>query len=66
MRKHIVRYDYYIELTTDSTLSNVTLYLPLPVINNTSSVGMDILENGFNDDDDPSWNFPKHYFLTRL
>ena len=50
-------YEYYIELATDSTLSNVTLYLPLPVINNTSSVGMDILEHGFNDDDDPSWKY---------
>lgn len=50
-------YNYYIELTTDSTLNNVTLYLPLPVINNTSSVGLDILEHGFNDDEDPSWKY---------
>lgn len=56
-RNHISSYDYYIELTTDSTLSNITLYLPLPVINNTSSVGVDILEHGFNDDDDPSWKY---------
>ncbi|WP_229390345.1 hypothetical protein [Methanosarcina sp. DH2] len=56
-RNRISSYDYYVELTTDSTLSNVTLYLPLPVINNTSSVGMDIIEHGFNDDDDPSWKY---------
>lgn len=43
-------------LTTDSTLSNVTLYVPLPVINNTSSVGMDIVEHDF-DDDNPSWEY---------
>ncbi|MDQ1279392.1 MAG: hypothetical protein QG670_654 [Thermoproteota archaeon] len=49
-------YGYHVELTADSTLSNVTLYLPLPVINNTSSVGMDIIEHDFNDDD-PSWKY---------
>ena len=50
-------YEYYVELTTDSTLNNVTLYLPLPVINNTSSVGLDLLNGGFNDNDDPSWKY---------
>jgi hypothetical protein len=45
-------YDYDVELTTDSTLRNVTLYLPLPVINNTSSLGLDIIEHDFNADDD--------------
>jgi hypothetical protein len=49
-------YDYDVILTTDSTLSNVTLYLPIPVINNTSSVGMDIVEHNFNNDD-PSWEY---------
>jgi hypothetical protein len=49
-------YVYNIMLTTDSTLSNVTLYVPLPVINNTSSVGMDIVEHDFNDDN-PSWEY---------
>jgi hypothetical protein len=49
-------YDYNVMLTTDSTLSNMTLYLPLPVINNTSSVGMDIVENHFNNND-PSWEY---------
>ena len=49
-------YVYNIMLTTDSTLSNVTLYIPLPVINNTSSVGMDIIEHDFNNDD-PSWEY---------
>jgi hypothetical protein len=49
-------YDYDVMLTTDSTLSNVTLYLPIPVINNTSSVGTDIVEHHFNDDD-PSWEY---------
>lgn len=49
-------YDYNVMLTTDSTLSNMTLYLPLPVINNTSSVGMDIVEHHFNNND-PSWEY---------
>ena len=49
-------YDYDVMLTTDSTLSNMTLYLPLPVINNTSSVGMDIVEHHFNNND-PSWEY---------
>lgn len=49
-------YDYDVILTTDSTLINVTLYLPLPAINKTSSVGMDIVEHKFNDDD-PSWEY---------
>ncbi|AKB74090.1 hypothetical protein MSLAZ_0829 [Methanosarcina lacustris Z-7289] len=55
-RNHMSSYDYRVELTTDSTLSNVTLYLPLPVINNTSSVGTDIVENHFNDYD-RSWKY---------
>ena len=45
-------YGYDVDLTTDSALRNVTLYLPLPVINNTSSVGVDIIEHDFNADDD--------------
>ncbi len=49
-------YDYDVILTTDSTLSNATLYLPLPVINSTSSVGMDIVEHHFNNND-PSWEY---------
>jgi hypothetical protein len=55
-RNHMSSYDYRVELTTDSTLSNVTLYLPLPVINNTSSVGTDIVEHHFNDYDH-SWKY---------
>ncbi|RXA14367.1 hypothetical protein EQO05_15200 [Methanosarcina sp. MSH10X1] len=49
-------YDYDVMLTTDSTLSNMTLYLPLPVINNTSYVGMDIVEHHFNNNE-PSWEY---------
>lgn len=49
-------YGYDVVLTTDSTLSNVTLYLPLPVINNTSSVGVDIVEHHFNNNE-PSWEY---------
>lgn len=49
-------YNYNVILTKDSTLSNVTLYLPLPVINNTSPVGMDIVEHHFNNND-PSWEY---------
>ncbi|AKB80793.1 hypothetical protein MSBR3_0215 [Methanosarcina barkeri 3] len=49
-------YDYDVILTTDSTLSNATLYLPLPVINNTSSVGVDTVEHHFNNNN-PSWEY---------
>ncbi|AKB74093.1 hypothetical protein MSLAZ_0832 [Methanosarcina lacustris Z-7289] len=49
-------YDYDVMLTTDSTLNNVTLYIPLPVINDTSYVGMDIIEHHFNNHD-PSWEY---------
>ena len=49
-------YDYDVVLTTDSTLNNVTLYIPLPVINDTSYVGMDIIEQHFNNHD-PSWEY---------
>lgn len=49
-------YYYIVIITTDSTLNNVTLYLPLPVINNTSSVGMDIIEHHFNNNN-PSWEY---------
>lgn len=49
-------YDYDVILTTDSTLNNATLYLPLPVINNTSSVGVDTVEHHFNNND-PSWEY---------
>jgi hypothetical protein len=49
-------YDYNAILTVDSTLSNLTLYLPLPVINNISSVGANIVEHHFNNND-PSWEY---------
>lgn len=49
-------YDYNAILTVDSTLSNLTLYLPLPVINNISSVGANIVEHQFNNSD-PSWEY---------
>lgn len=49
-------YDYDVILTTDSTLSNATLFLPLPVINNTSSVGVDTVKHHFNNND-PSWEY---------
>jgi len=49
-------YDYDVIITTDSTLNNATLYLPLPVINNTSSVGVDTVEHRFNNND-PSWEY---------
>ncbi|MDN5309228.1 MAG: hypothetical protein PWP14_622 [Methanolobus sp.] len=49
-------YDYDVTFTTDSALSNVTLYIPLPVVNNTSSVGQYIIEHDFNNDD-PSWEY---------
>jgi hypothetical protein len=55
-RNHMSSYGYDVMLTTDSTLNNVTLYLPLPVINNTSSVGTDIVEHHFNNYDH-SWKY---------
>ena len=60
---HRSSYHYEVMLTRDSTLKNVTLYLPLPVINNTSSVGMDIVEHHFNNKD-PSWESPWEYALV--
>ncbi len=44
-------YDYEVTITTNSNLSNVTLYLPIPVRDNTSSVGQYIAENNFTSDD---------------
>jgi hypothetical protein len=49
-------YDYDVTFTTNSNLSNVTLYIPIPVMDNASSVGQDIVENKFNNDD-PSWEY---------
>ncbi len=49
-------YDYDVTITTDSNLSNVTLYLPIPVRDNTSSVGRHIAENNFSSDD-PAWKY---------
>ncbi|WP_243466403.1 hypothetical protein [Methanosarcina mazei] len=52
-RNHMSSYNFDVKLTTDSTLSNVTLYLPLPV---TNKQHIDIVEHNFNDDD-PSWKY---------
>lgn len=41
-------YVYDIEVTTDAPLSNVTFYVPLPMLNNTSSAGQDIINSSSN------------------
>lgn len=41
-------YYYDIEITTDSPMSNVIFYMPLPMLNNTSSVEQDILNSTYN------------------
>lgn len=52
--------NYNVYITTDEILQNVTLYVPLPVHNNTSSVGQNILETNFNGGD-PSWEYELVY-----
>lgn len=48
--------NYDVRIVTDSTLHNVTLYIPLPVVNNTSSVGQNIIDTNFNDQKS-SWEY---------
>jgi hypothetical protein len=40
-------YPYTVSISTDQILNNVTLYIPLPVLNNTSSVDQDIIDHNF-------------------
>ena len=40
-------YYYLIQITTDSPLSNVTFYMPLSMLNNTSSVGQNIINSTY-------------------
>ena len=49
-------YGYSVEISPNATLKNVTLYLPLMVMNNSSAIGEDIIKNNFNQDDN-SWNY---------
>lgn len=49
-------YTYTVEISPNATLKNVTLYLPLMVLNNTSAIGEDIIKNNFNQNDH-SWNY---------
>jgi hypothetical protein len=49
-------YDYDVTITTNSNLSNVTLYLPIPVRDNTSLVGQHIAENDFSNGG-PAWKY---------
>ena len=41
-------YVYDIQITTDSPLNNITLFVPLPMLNNTSSVGQNIINSTYN------------------
>jgi hypothetical protein len=41
-------YYYDIEITTDSPMSNVIFYMPLPMLNNTSSMEQDLLNSSYN------------------
>lgn len=49
-------YPYTVSISTDQILNNVTLYVPIPILNNTSSVGQDIIDHNFNGDG-PSWKY---------
>lgn len=49
-------YSYSISILTNQTLSNVIFYLPIPVLNNTSAVGKNIVENQFNEINS-SWEY---------
>ena len=49
-------YVYSVSLTTNETLSNVTLYIPIPIENNESHVGQDIIKKNFNEDS-TSWEY---------
>ena len=48
-------YSYSISIVTDRTLNNVTFYMPIPSIENTSSVGMHIVHQFI--EDDSSWEY---------
>ncbi|TQD28429.1 hypothetical protein [Methanolobus vulcani] len=50
----IKSYNYDLILTSDSKISNVTLYIPIPAKNNTSSISPNLMERC--SDDYPSWN----------
>lgn len=49
-------YSYSVEISPNASLKNVTLYLPLMVLNSTSAIGEDIIKNNFNENDH-SWNY---------
>jgi len=49
-------YTYTVEISPNATLKNMTLYLPLMALNNTSAIGEDIIKNNFNNNDN-SWNY---------
>ncbi|MDW7732121.1 MAG: hypothetical protein SCH66_06795 [Methanolobus sp.] len=49
-------YNYDISIRTNQTLNNVTLYIPLPVLGNSSSVGEKMLTKEFYERA-PGWNF---------
>ncbi|WP_340820584.1 hypothetical protein [Methanolobus sp. WCC4] len=49
-------YNYDISIEANKPLHNVTLYVPLPIFNNTSVVGEDMLSRGFYNNA-PDWNF---------
>lgn len=48
-------YDYSITITSNSTLQNVTLYLPVPVFENESEIGLEIV-NGDYYNNPSDWN----------
>jgi hypothetical protein len=50
----IKSYNYDLIITSDSKISNVTLYMPIPAKNNTSSIGSNLMERC--SEDYPSWN----------
>ncbi|QLC50024.1 hypothetical protein HWN40_07105 [Methanolobus zinderi] len=49
-------YNYEISIKTNETLDNLTLYLPLPVLNGSSSIGEEFVTRDFYESS-PGWNF---------
>lgn len=49
-------YNYEVSIKTNNTLGNVTLYIPLPVLENSSSVGEEMVTKDFYANA-PGWNF---------
>jgi hypothetical protein len=55
LNKNMNNYNYQLTIVPNANLSNITLYMPIPIGNNTSYIDQDIIEQYSNDY--PSWEF---------